>query len=427
MKKDNKKSITNLDKRFDVVICGGGLVGMTLGCALAGAGVDVAIIDKDEFKIQDNPEYDGRASAISYGSAQVFKSMGLWDYLHDDASPINDIRVVDGHMIDGISPLFLHYDHVDLNINDGDNAKDTPFGYIIENRATRNALHKLAKSLPNLTEISPIGVKELNTDQNNAVVVLDDDREICAALAIAADGKFSQLRKAAGIKSTNWDYDQTAIVCTVEHQCAHAGVAVELFLPNGPFAMLPMTGNRSNIIWSERRDLVDDYMKLDDAAFLQELSKRFGDWLGDIKLVGPKFAYPLSLSLAETYVTNRMALIGDAGHSIHPIAGQGFNLGIRDVAAMAEILVDAKNLGLDMGSSMILQNYQRRRRFDNIMLAAVCDGLLRLFSNDIKPLRMMRDIGLGIVNKINPLKRILMRHAMGISGDLPRMVKGDKL
>lgn len=409
----------DLDKRFDVVICGGGLVGMTLGCALAGVGMDVVVIDRDQFQVREDAGYDGRASAISYGSAQVFKSMGLWDHLHQDASPIKDIRVVDGHVLRGIAPLFLHYDHTDIG--------DAPFGYIIENRATRTALHKLAETLPNLVQIAPAGVKELRNSPTGALAVLDDGREIRASLAVAADGKFSQLREAAGIKSTTWDYDQTAIVCTVQHKRSHEGTAVELFLPGGPFAMLPMTEDRSNIVWSEDRDLVADYMKLDDAAFLAELSRRFGEWLGEIKLVGPRFAYPLSFSLARTYTAERMALIGDAGHGIHPIAGQGFNLGIRDVAAMAEVLVDAKRLGLDIGAGTVLQSYEQRRRFDNVMLGAVCDGLLRLFSNDEPTVRLARDIGLATINQLQPVKKLLMRHAMGVVGDLPRMVSGERL
>lgn len=408
-----------MQKRYDIVIAGGGLVGMTLGCALAQAGLDVAVIDRERAVTQLAGEYDGRASAISYGSAQVFKGIGLWPYLEKDASPIWDIRVADGHPLRGVSPLFLHYDHTDIG--------DDPFGYIIENRVTRVGLHKLAETLPNLTLIAPHAVERLDRLPGYAEAVLDNGETVRAELAVACDGKFSPIRNAAGIKLTEWKYDQTAIVCTVAHERDHQGTAVELFLPGGPFAMLPMTEGRSNIVWSENSALVQDYLKLDDDAFLAELSTRFGDWLGEIKLVGPRFAYPLSLSMASTYIDDRLALAGDAGHAIHPIAGQGYNMGIRDVAALAEVLVDARRVGMDLGSRMTLENYEKWRRFDNVLLASVCDGLLRLFSNDIGPVRTARDLGLAAVDKLPPVKKFLMHHAMGVVGELPRLVRGEAL
>lgn len=408
-----------MQKRYDVLIAGGGLVGMTLGCALASAGLDVAVIDREKAVTQLAGEYDGRASAISYGSAQVFKGIGLWSYLEKDASPIWDIRVADGHPLRGVSPLFLHYDHTDIG--------EEPFGYIIENRMTRVALHKLAETLPNLTLVAPHAVERLDRLPGYAEAVLDNGETIRAELAVACDGKFSPIRDAAGIKQTEWKYDQTAIVCTVAHERDHQGTAVELFLPGGPFAMLPMTEGRSNIVWSENKALVQDYLKLDDEAFLAELSTRFGDWLGEIKLVGPRFAYPLSLSMASTYIDDRLALAGDAGHAIHPIAGQGYNMGIRDVAALAEVLVDARRVGMDLGSRMTLENYEKWRRFDNVLLASVCDGLLRLFSNDVDALRTVRDLGLAAVDKLPPVKKFLMHHAMGVVGELPRLVRGEAL
>ncbi|WP_259781775.1 UbiH/UbiF/VisC/COQ6 family ubiquinone biosynthesis hydroxylase [Aestuariispira ectoiniformans] len=408
-----------MQKRYDVLIAGGGLVGMTLGCALASAGLDVAVIDREKAVTQLAGEYDGRASAISFGSAQVFKGIGLWSYLEKDASPIWDIRVADGHPLRGVSPLFLHYDHTDIG--------EEAFGYIIENRMTRVALHKLAETLPNLTLVAPHAVERLDRLPGYAEAVLDNGETIRAELAVACDGKFSPIRDAAGIKQTEWKYDQTAIVCTVAHERDHQGTAVELFLPGGPFAMLPMTEGRSNIVWSENKALVQDYLKLDDEAFLAELSTRFGDWLGEIKLVGPRFAYPLSLSMASTYIDDRLALAGDAGHAIHPIAGQGYNMGIRDVAALAEVLVDARRVGMDLGSRMTLENYEKWRRFDNVLLASVCDGLLRLFSNDIDALRTVRDLGLAAVDKLPPVKKFLMHHAMGVVGELPRLVRGEAL
>ncbi len=405
--------------RVDVGIVGGGMVGAGLACALASAGLRVALIDRETQDSQTATAYDGRASAIAFGSSQVLKGIGVWDHMADDVSPIRDIRVVDGHVLDGISPLFLHYDHTEIG--------DQPFGYIVENRATRVALHKRCTELETLSVYAPVKVTSVTAGPGFSTIGFEDREPIQAAVVIAADGKFSTLRDWMGIKVTGWRYDQTSIVCTVKHALPHDGVAVELFLPSGPFAMLPMTGDRSNIVWSERSDLARGYAALDDDAFLGELKTRFGDWLGEIELVGPRFAYPLSLQHAETYIGDRFAMVGDAAHAIHPIAGQGLNMGLRDIAAMAEVLVDAKRLGLDLGAPDVLRRYEKWRRFDNVLLAAVTDALTRLFSNDIPPLRLARDIGLALVNKTPPARKFLMRHAMGVVGELPRLIRGEAL
>ncbi len=403
----------------DVVVAGGGMAGLTAACALAGAGFDVAVVDALMPETTLAPEYDGRASAIALGSARVFKGIGAWDALDHAAQPILDIRVADGHPFRGVSPLFLHYDHRDVG--------DEPFGYIIENREIRRALALRAAALQRLKIVAPAKVVAVEGDGYPVRARLQDGRTITAALAVAADGRNSALRAAAGIRTAEWRYDQKSIVCTVAHERGHDGVAVELFLPGGPFAMLPMTGGRSNVVWSERTATADRMLRLDDAAFLAELKLRFGDWLGDITLTGPRFAYPLGLVHAERYVDGRMVLVGDAGHAIHPIAGQGLNMGLRDVAALAEVLVDARRLGLDPGGAATLARYQRWRRFDNVLLAAVTDGLTRLFSNDVAPVRLARDIGLAAVNRTPPVKRFLMRHAMGMVGELPRLVRGEAL
>jgi len=407
------------DLRTEVLIIGGGMAGMTLANALAGAGVETIVVDSAPQESLLDAGYDGRASAIAHGSAQLFRGIGLWPFLEAEAGPILDIRVADGTVEDGPGALFLHYDHAEVG--------DLPFGYMVENRAIRRALFEQAEALPALQRIAPARVAELTRDTAGVVAVLEDGRRVAGRLAVGAEGRNSPTREAAGIGVTGWSYDQTAIVCTVAHERNHCGVAVEYFLPSGPFAMLPMTGRRSNIVWTERPDLAARFLALDDAAFLAELHRRFGDWLGAIELAGPRFSYPLGLQHAARYTDRRLALIGDAAHAIHPIAGQGLNLGLRDVAALAEAVVDARRLGLDIGDADVLRRYERWRRFDSVLLASVTDGLNRLFSNDIPPLRLARDLGLAAVGRMPPLKRFLMRHAMGVVGELPRLVRGEVL
>ena len=407
------------DMETEVLILGGGMVGMTLANALAGAGVATVVIDSAPQETVLETAYDGRASAIAHGSAQVFRGIGLWPHVAADAGPMVDIRVADGTVADGPSPLFLHYDHRALG--------DQPFGYMIENRVIRRALFEQAETLPALRQVAPARVATLVREAAGADAVLEDGRRIRSRLVVGAEGRNSPSRTGAGIGVARLAYDQTAIVCTVNHEREHRGVAVEYFLPSGPFAMLPMTGRRMNIVWTERPDLAARFMALDDAAFVTELQRRFGDWLGAIALTGPRFSYPLELQHALRYTDRRLALVGDAAHAIHPIAGQGLNLGLRDVAALAESVIDTRRLGLDIGGSDVLRRYERWRRFDSVLLTSVTDVLNRLFSNDVPPLRLARDLGLAVVDGIPPLKRFFMRHAMGVVGDLPRLVKGETL
>jgi 2-octaprenyl-6-methoxyphenol hydroxylase len=339
----------------------------------------------------------------------------LWPDIAPDAEPILGIRIADD-----TSPVFLDYDHRELRTS-------APLGYIVENRLLRRALIEHLASIPNLAFLAPLTVGPVTTSPSASVVELSDGRQIAVRLVAAADGQKSPLRRAAGICTVNWSYRQIGIVATVRHQRPHCGIAVEHFLPAGPFAILPMTDNRSSIVWTERAELAPRLMELSDVAFAAELAARFGDFLGGIELVGRRWAYPLALLLAERYVAPRMALVGEAAHMIHPIAGQGLNLSIRDIAALAELVIDARRLGLDIGDQNVLQRYQQWRRFDAVALAAVTDGLDRLFSNSIAPLRLARDVGLAAVNRVPPLKRLLMRDAMGLAGDLPRLVRGEPL
>jgi 2-octaprenyl-6-methoxyphenol hydroxylase len=359
--------------------------------------------------------FDGRSSAIAYGSHQALNALGLWPEIAAEAEPILEIRVADDN-----SPLFLHYDHRDLGAA-------APLGYIVENRVLRRVLVERTRSLGSLSLLAPVSVCSVETSPYAAVAVLSDGQRLAAPLIIAADGQHSRRRRAAGIGTVEWRYRQTGIVTTVRHERPHCGIAVEHFLPAGPFAILPMTGNRSSIVWTEEAELATRLVALADIDFAAEIAARFGDFLGIIEPVGPRWAYPLGLMLAERYVADRLALVGEAAHVIHPIAGQGLNLGIRDVAALAELVIDTRRLGLDIGDADLLGRYQRWRRFDALALAAVTDGLNRLFSNTIGPLRLARDLGLAAVHRLPALKRLLMRDAMGLAGDLPRLVRGEPL
>lgn len=398
----------------DVLIIGGGIVGLTLGCALGGAGVTVVLVEPQPTERLISPGFDGRTTAVAAGSQAALAAVGIWPAVEADAQPILDIRVSDGH-----SPLFLHYDHRAVG--------GEALGYIVENRILRSALLDCLARLPTVRFLAGRRVAALDRGDTLARATLDDGTILKARLAVATDGRNSPTRRGAGIDATAWTYSQTGIVCTVRHEMDHRGVAQEHFLPAGPFAILPMTGRRSSIVWTERSDLAPALLALDDAAFLAELSRRFGDYLGNLEIMGPRFSYPLGLMHAQTYIAPRLALAGDAAHAIHPIAGQGLNIGWRDVAALAEVVIDGLRLGIDPGSVATLERYERWRRVDNTMMLAATDGLNRLFSNDIAPLRLARDAGLAAVNRAPFLKRLFMRHAMGVLGDVPRLVRGEAL
>jgi len=400
--------------RVELLIVGGGLAGMGLAAACAGAGIETALVDREEPAIVVAEPFDGRTTALALGSQRVLAGIGLWPEIAAHAEPIREIRVADG-----AARQFLHYDHHLVG--------DEPLGFIVENRLLRRALLACLAALPSLVHLAPRVVQRVDNATATAVADLDDGTRIRAALVAAADGRASPLREAAGIRALTWAYPQTGIVCTVRHAEPHRGIAVEHFLPAGPFAILPMTGQRSSIVWTERAALAPHLLALDEDAFHAELARRFGDHLGALAVVGPRWSYPLSFLHAGRYVAPRLALVGEAAHVIHPIAGQGLNLGIRDAAALAELIVDARRLGLDIGSGDVLERYEGWRRLDAVLLAAATEGLNRLFSNDVPPLRIARDLGLAAVDRTPPLKRLFMRHAMGTLGELPRLARGAPL
>jgi 2-octaprenyl-6-methoxyphenol hydroxylase len=400
----------------DVLIVGGGLAGLPLALALAQGGLSVTVVDVLDPATATDAGFDGRVSAIALASCRMFEQLGVTRYLTGQMQPINDILVSDGRVRDGASPFFLHFDHKEIG--------NEPLGHLIENRHIRIALQKATEEQPLIRLIAPQSVTRVEYGAQ-AVATLGNGERVSARLCFAADGRGSPTRQAAGIKTVGWDYGQMGIVSTVEHELPHEGVAQEYFLPGGPFAILPMVGNRSSLVWTEKTADAKAILSLDNDAFAEEMRARFGDYLGECRPVGPRWSYPLTLQLARDYVRPRLALVGDAAHGIHPIAGQGLNLGLRDVAAAAEVVVDAARLGLDIGALDVLERYQSWRRFDSVALSLVTDGLNRLFSNDIAPIRLARDLGLGAVAQMGPLRRFFMRHAAGMVGDLPRLLRGE--
>ncbi len=444
----------------EVLIAGGGMVGLTLASALAKAGVAVMVVDRLDPAAMREEAFDGRGSAIARGSQQALAVTGLWQGMAAAASPILDIRISDGAPFGGptavarrggASALHLHFSHGDVAQSTGGQntgaqktgaqktgaAAAPPLGHIVENTVIRRACLARAAELDSLDLRAPAELTEVARGLKGVTARLSDGTAVAARLLVAADGRGSAQRQAAGIRITQVGYSQTGIVATVAHERPHHGVAHEHFLPAGPFALLPMndaedeTGlmvHRSSLVWTERSDLAPAMLALDRAGFAAEMQRRFGDSLGQLSLWSAKtWSYPLSLLHAERMIDQRLALVGDAAHGIHPIAGQGLNLGLRDVAALAEAIVDARRLGLDIGSPQVLERYQRWRRFDTLALIAATDSLNRLFSNDLPPVRLLRDLGLAAVNRMPPLKRFFMRHAMGLVGELPRLLKGEAL
>ncbi len=400
----------------DVLIGGGGMVGLTLALALAQGGLKVTIAEPMPPSAQLNDTFDGRVSALAFASVRMYRALGVWPPMEAHAQPINDILISDAGLDKKASPLSLHFDHQEIG---------EELGHIVENRHIRLALFAAVKAHPLITLISPAALTDLNRQGGHMLATLSTGQQIAARLTVAADGRTSPMREQQMIGLVGWAYPQIGIVTTVEHDMPHQGVAYEHFLPAGPFAILPMTGNRSSLVWTETESRAPAILQSDDVQFAHELQRRFGTHLGAIKASGPRWSYPLKFHLARDFVRPRFALAGDAAHGIHPIAGQGLNLGLKDAAALAECVLDAARLGLDIGALDVLKRYERWRRFDSLMLGMVTDGLNRLFSNDIAPLRLARDIGLGVVDKIGPLRRFFMRHAGGEVGKLPRLLKGE--
>lgn len=403
----------------DIVIVGGGLNGPALALALAHSGRSVTIIDSQSRPVLEGAEFDGRSYALALASQRLLKAVGVWDAVADEAQPMLDIKVSDGRAGEGAGPFFMHFDHREI--------EEGPMGYMLEDRFLRRALLDAMDAEPAITQMFETRVVAQDIVANSVTVTLGDGKTLTTRLLVGADGRSSGTAKRAGIGRTGWGYGQTALVACVAHEHPHDGIAHQFFMPPGPLAILPLPGNRSSIVWSETDARAREIQALDDASYLDVLRPRFGDFLGAISLEGKRFTYPLNLTLANSFIGERLALVGDAAHGMHPIAGQGLNAGLRDVGALAEVISDACQRGEDFASPLVLQRYQQWRRFDTATLAVATDGFNKLFSNDNPILRAGRDLGMGIVNAIPALRRGFIREAAGLTGDLPKLLKGQRL
>ena len=413
--------MTSADPHSDVLIAGGGFAGLTLAIALRqalGPSFSVAVIDPLLGKSHADDE---RASAIVAAARRLFEALGIWREVADEAQPILDMVVTDSRLDDAVRPVFLSFA--------GEIEAGEPFAHMIENRYLISALHAKAKEAG--VELRATAVTNLSypprPDESRIFVETTDGGKNSARLLAAADGARSSIRERVGITTNGWTYGQSAIVTNVGHERDHGGRAEEHFLPAGPFAVLPLKGARSSIVWTEHTHEAERIMALPDDAFRAELERRFKLHLGEITTVSARRLHPLGFFIARAFVAERVALLGDAAHLIHPIAGQGLNMGLKDVAALAEVIVDAARLGLDPGSASVLERYQRWRRFDTMTMGLATDGLNRLFSNRSAMLRLARDVGLGIVDRLPKLKELFIREAAGLVGEVPKLLKGEAL
>ncbi|MFK7791077.1 MAG: ubiquinone biosynthesis hydroxylase [Devosiaceae bacterium] len=409
--------LSHVPSTVDVLIAGGGYVGLSLALAIkVGApDLDVAVVDLREPAQADK---DGRASAIASAARTMMTTLGVWDGLADQAQPINQMIITDSETRDPVRPVFLTFD--------GETKDGEPFAHMVPNGAMTKSMRARCAEVGVVIE-APQTVDDFRTRSGHTDIVLGDGRQVSSRLLVACDGVRSRLRDLAGIETVGWMYGQAGIVCTVKHEREHEGIAYEHFLPAGPFATLPLAGNRSSIVWTEKTATADALVNGDEFTFMLELERRFGAQFGKLELDSRRVAYPLGLKLARSFVVPRLALAGDAAHGIHPIAGQGLNLGFKDTAALAQSVVDAARLGLDIGSMDVLERYQRWRRFDTAQMGVVTDILNRLFSNDLAPVRAVRSLGLGIVDRLPKVKSYFINEAAGIAKERPRLMNGEAI
>jgi 2-octaprenyl-6-methoxyphenol hydroxylase len=400
-----------------IVIGGGAFAGLALALALRqGLGPEIPVIVADP-ALSTRPSRDPRATAIVAACRRLFEAIGAWDDVRGEAQPILDMVVTDSKLEDATRPAFLNFA--------GDVAPGEPFAHMVENRRLIDAL--VVRAEAEGIDLRATTVSSYDARSEGIDVTLGDGSVIAASLLVAADGAKSKLRERAGIATHGWEYDQSGIVVTVGHERDHEGRAEEHFLPAGPFAILPLSGKRSSLVWTERRSEAARIIGLSDEEFHGELERRFGLHLGEVKALDKPRAFPLSYFVARSFIAQRLALVGDSAHVIHPIAGQGLNMGLKDVAALAEVVVDAARLGMDIGGVDVLERYQRWRRFDTMAMGVATNSLNFLFSNQSTLLRTVRDIGLGLVDRAPPLKNLFIRQAAGLTGEIPRLLKGEAL
>lgn len=403
----------------DIAIVGGGLVGTALALALAKAGQQITLIDAADVAPRKAPGFDGRSYAMALTSVRLMQGLGLWDGLEEASQPMLEIKVTDGRAGDGPSPFLMQFDHAEI--------EEGPMGWMVEDRHLRPALLAAVEAEERINLRNGATVTAQEVDPQGITLTLDDGSQLRARLVVGADGRASGTGQRAGIRRIAWDYGQTALVCAIEHEKPHQGVAHQFFMPPGPLAILPLAGNRSSIVWSETSANATRINGLPEVEYIEVLKPRFGSFLGEISLAGARYTYPLGLSLATEMVAERVALVGDAAHGVHPIAGQGLNAGLRDVAALAEVIADAARRGEEIGNATMLGAYQQWRRFDNVTLALATDTFNRLFSNDNPVLRLARDVGMAAVNALPGLRRSFIREAAGLTGELPRLMQGRPL
>nr|WP_280952592.1 FAD-dependent monooxygenase [Roseovarius aestuariivivens] len=399
----------------EILIVGGGLTGPALALALAQAGRDVTILDTLPHEMRETPDFNGKAYALALASVRLLSAIGLWDRVRENAQPMLEIKVSDGRAGEGPAPFFLHFDHAEI--------EEGPMGHMCEDRFLRKALLDAMAEEPRITQVTDTVIAQ-EADTRGITVTLASGRTLTGRLLVGSDGRASGTAARAGIKRTGWDYGQTALVAAIAHEQPHHGIAHQFFMPPGPLAILPLPGNVSSIVWSETETTARRFAALSDAAFMEVLRPRFGDFLGEISLRGQRYTYPLGLSLANSFIAPRVALVGDAAHGLHPIAGQGFNAGLRDVGALAQVIDEAARRGEDYAAPDVLARYQQWRRFDTATLALTTDLTNRLFSNDNPLLRGLRDLGMGALSAMPRLRRGFIREAAGLTGELPDLMKG---
>jgi 2-octaprenyl-6-methoxyphenol hydroxylase len=409
---DTGRILRGMNTDTDIVIVGGGLNGPALALGLAQIGLTVTMIDALPAPTRKLRDFDGRSYALAHASMRLLRGLGVWGDIADKVQPMLEIKVTDGRAGEGPSPWMMHFDHSEI--------EESPMGFMCEDRHLRLSLLDAMKATGNIAQLNDATV----VAQDGGVVTLASGETVSAKVIVGADGRSSGTAARAGIKRTGWGYDQTAIVCAVGHEKPNNGIAHQFFMPAGPLAILPLTGDHSSIVWSETTARAAEIMAMDDDAFLDALRPAFGSFLGEISLTGKRFSYPLGLTIANRFIASRVALIGDAAHGVHPIAGQGLNSGLRDVAALIDVLDDARQRGEDIGGDAVLARYEQWRRFDTATLAIATDTFNRLFSNDNPLLRAVRDAGMGLVNAAPGLRRTFIREAAGLTGDLPSLMRG---